>query len=74
MNKLFAAIGVVVFVLAVATGLGLLLAWPTSYLINYVFSPAVLTAVFGTAKIGIVKTWALSVVTSLLFYRPSTKS
>lgn len=73
MTKFFAAIGALVFFVLLITGLGLLVAWPTSLLINYVFTPAVLTAVFGAAQIGVVKTWALTVVASLLFYRPSGK-
>lgn len=71
--KLFAALGALVFFVALVVGLGLLLAWPTAYLINFTFTPAVLTAVFGVAKMTALRTWVLSIVLSLLFYRPSSK-
>lgn len=67
MKVIATVIGFIVLVVA----LGLLLAWPTSLLINYVFTPTAIAAIFGTPKIGIVQTWLLSVIFSLMIYRPS---
>lgn len=56
-----------VFVIAFIAGVSFLLAYPIMWLINYIFAPAVLTFVFGTPTIGVLKTWALTFVTGSLF-------
>ena len=67
---LFAFIGVFVLI----TALALLMAWPLMLLINYVFSTALLTFLFGAAKISFWKTVALNIVTGGLFKSASTSS
>ena len=67
---LFAFIGVFVLI----TALALLMAWPLMLLINYVFSTALLTFLFGAAKISFWKTVALSIVTGSLFKGSSYSS
>lgn len=61
-------------VLALIVGLALLFAFPLMWLINYVFSTALLTFLFGAAKISFWKTVALSIVTGSLFKSASTSS
>ena len=63
-------LGVIAFIVALA----LLMAWPLMVLINYVFSTALLTFLFGAAKISFWKTVALSIVTGSLFKSASTSS
>ena len=61
-------------VLALSVGLALLFAFPLMWAINYVFTPAVLTFLFGTAKIGFWKTVVLTIITGWLFKSGSTSS
>jgi hypothetical protein len=68
MEILLKVLGVLALVLIV----GLALTYPIMLLINYVFDPVFLTAVFGIAQIGFWKTYCLTLVTGLLF-RSSTK-
>ena len=68
MKVLTYAVGFIVLVVAI----GLLLAWPTAYLINSIFAPSFLTSIFGVAHVGVVRTWMLRIVLGVLFYRPSS--
>lgn len=63
MEKIFTY--VVAFFLVL--GLSLLLTWPLMLVINLVFSPAALYAVFGATQIGFWKTFGLTVVSTALF-------
>ena len=67
---LIAILGVLVLIIAFA----LLMAWPLMLLINYVFAPNVLWALFGVSQITFWKTVALSIVTGSLFKSDSTSS
>ena len=63
-----AAIGLV----ALLVGVSFLLAYPTMWLVNYLFSTAFLTFIFGTAKLGVMQAWALNCVTGILFKSTTT--
>jgi len=41
-------------------------AYPTKWVVNYLFSPSALLAVFGTAKIGFWQALALNFITGLI--------
>jgi len=51
-----------VIIIAFALALGLLLAYPTMWLINSVFAPSLLMTVFGVSKIAFWQTYALMVL------------
>lgn len=71
--KLIAALLGIVFVVAFVVGLSFLLAYPTMWLVNYVFASSFLTFLFGTPTIGVLKAWALNAVAGFLF-KSSTSS
>jgi hypothetical protein len=54
------------------TGLGFLLAYPTMWLVNYLFSATFLTFVFGTAKLSVLQAWVLNIVAGILFKSTNT--
>ena len=58
-----------VITLAFGVGFGLLFTYPIMWLINYIFTPYALLALFGAAKITFWKTFALSVLSSFLTRR-----
>jgi hypothetical protein len=64
---LFAAFGVVVGMLALIFGLSALFALPVYYIVNYLFSAGVLTAVFGSAKITFWQAFWLNILSGFLF-------
>lgn len=55
--KIFATI---VIAIAAIIGLALLFAYPTMWLVNYLFSPQFLYSVFGVTSFSIWKAWALN--------------
>lgn len=65
--KLIAGFVAVVTVIAFIVGLSFLLAYPTMWLVNYLFASAFLTFVFGAAKLSVLKAWALNFVAGILF-------
>lgn len=50
-----------------------LLAYPTMCLVNYLFTPTLLVAVFGMAKIGFWQALCLNTLASLLFKVTASK-
>jgi hypothetical protein len=74
MGKLIPVLVAFVGVFALISGLSLLLAYPTLWLINYLFTPAVLTSLFGVAQLGVWKAWALNMVTGILFKSSTSTS
>ena len=68
----FKAIGVAVFGFIVIVGISVLGAYPTKWVMNYLFSPSVLTALFGVAQLGFWKALALNFITSTLFKGTTT--
>jgi hypothetical protein len=47
-------------------GFSALMAIPTLYIVNYLFSPTLLTLIFGVAKIGYCQAWVLNIFCGLL--------
>lgn len=74
MEKFLVFLGLVVFVIAVVTGLGLLFAFPVKWLINYLFTKTLLTAIFGVEQVSVWKAFWLNVLIGLTIGRPSTSS
>jgi NhaP-type Na+/H+ and K+/H+ antiporter len=63
----FAAVG---FVLVI----GLLIGYPVMWMVNYLFTPTALIAVFGVPKLSFWQAFTLSLLASTLFSRSSTSS
>lgn len=60
-------IGLVVIGFVLVTGLSLLFAFPTMWLVNYLFTPNVILAIFGVTALTFWKAYWLSVLCSMLF-------
>jgi hypothetical protein len=67
METILKAVGAVVLVLAAIAGLGLLFAYPTKWLVNYIFSDGFRLAAFGVLKISVWRAWALNALIGGLF-------
>lgn len=61
-----------VFFAIIIVGLALLMAWPTKFLINSLFSPGLLLAVFGTSSIGFLKALYINALAGMLFKSTSS--
>ena len=64
----------IVIGLVLIVGLAFLGAWLTAYAVNYLFTPVLLTYVFGVAKITYWQAFALNVLSGWLFKSHSTSS
>lgn len=73
MGKLLAGLVIAIGFIGLLFVLGLLFAYPVMWLVNYLFTPAVLTAVFGVAKISVWQAWALNLLSGFLFKSTSSK-
>lgn len=60
--------------LVLITFVGFLFAYPTMWLVNYLFTAQILTLVFGVAKLSVWQAWALNFVSGILFKSTSTKN
>ena len=67
METILKVIGAVVLVVAIVGGLSLLAAYPTMWLINYLFAPSALVTVFGTTSIGFWKAFWLNFFFGIAF-------
>lgn len=67
MEELITGLGLFVGVLVIAGLVAGIFALPVMWLLNYVFAPSVLLAVFGVAKIGFWKALGVSTLSALLF-------
>lgn len=67
MDSFLKAVGATVTVLIVIAGLSLLMAFPTKWLVNYVFTDGVRFALFGAAKIGVWRALWLNCLCGTLF-------
>jgi len=65
--KVLAYVGFYFLVLVIAFGLSALLAYPVKWIINYLFTPGVLLALFGVAKMTFWRAFWLSYLCSVLF-------
>ena len=74
METLLRFVGVAVLLVLLVLALATLSAWFVMLLVNYLFTLAVLTAVFGVAKIGLWHAWCLTVLLGILFKSTSYNS
>lgn len=73
MKTLATAVGTIVLAFLGFVALALLMAFPTKWLVNYLFSATFLLYIFGVAKITIWQALWLNVLTGLLFRSSVTK-
>jgi hypothetical protein len=71
LEKLVKGVGIVVIALITVALLSVLGAYPTKWLVNYLFTPSVLVALFG-GPLTFWKALALNYVSSLLFKGTTT--
>jgi hypothetical protein len=71
---MFKTIGIVLGIIALVAGLSILMAYPTMWIVNYLFAPSFLVMVFGTAKIPFLKALWLNVIMGLLVKSSSSSS
>lgn len=67
-------IATAVIVLAAVVGLGLLFAYPTMWLVNYLFSASLLQFVFGVSAFTVYKAWVFNAFIGLFRSYSSSKS
>lgn len=67
MDKILAVIAIGLGAIALVFGLSVLLAFPTMWLVNFVFWPPFIGTVFGVAKLTLWKAWGLNFLMGLLF-------
>jgi len=60
-------LGIAVLFCGLVFGLGLLFAFPTKWLINYIFTKYVLLKVFGVEQISVWRAFAINIFAGLLF-------
>jgi hypothetical protein len=65
METLLKAVGAIVVFIGLVALLAVLTAYPTKWVVNYLFTPGILTVLFGTAKIGFWQALALNFITGL---------
>lgn len=74
MEAVVKIVGVIVLVVVIVGVLALLLAFPTMWLVNYLFAPSALAAVFGTPAIGFWKAFWLNFFFGVAFKSSSSSS
>lgn len=72
MDKFVAVVLLAIVAIALITGVGFLLAFPTMWLVNYLFAASFLQFMFGISSLTVMKAWALNVVAGLLFKTTSS--
>lgn len=65
MKKLLAITATLVGVIVLIVAFGALMAIPTMYILNYLFSSAFLTLVFGVVKVGLWRAWVFNIFCGL---------
>jgi hypothetical protein len=74
MKEIGVAVLALIGFLVLLIGFSFLFAYPTMWLVNWLFSSALLTFVFATAKITVWQAWALNVLFGAWFKSTSTTS
>ena len=74
METLVKIVGVIVLLVVFIAGFALLMALPTMWIINYLFTPSAITAVFGTSAIGFWKAFWLNFFFGIAFKSSSSSS
>jgi hypothetical protein len=72
MEKFLAAVGAFVFAVILVTGLSLLMAYPTMWVVNYLFTSSVISGLFGVAQLTFWKALWLNYITAALFKGTTT--
>ena len=72
MDAFLKGVGIFVLFMLIFVAVATFSAWFVMTMVNYLFTPALLTFVFGTAKIGFWQAWILSLLTGMLFKSTST--
>jgi hypothetical protein len=72
MKYLIAGLALVLGIIVLVVVIGLLLAFPVMWLVNFLFAPSALLVVFGTVKLGFWQAYGLLVLAGLLFKSSST--
>jgi hypothetical protein len=73
MKSFATLVGTVVLVMVGTVALSLLLAFPTKWLVNYIFSDGFRLAAFGVLKIDVWRAWALNILITGLFKTTTSK-
>lgn len=73
-ERFLTGLGYAVFMLFSVLVLALLMAYPTKWLVNYIFTDGVRLAIFGVAKIGVWQALALNYMCGILFKGTSASS
>lgn len=74
MDKFLKGVGVFVLFVLLFIVLATFSAYFVMWLVNYLFTPALLLYIFGTAKLGFWQAWCLSCLTGILFKSTTTTS
>jgi len=74
MEKFAKGLGVIVIFLVVITLIAFLIALPTLFIVNYLFTSAILMAVFGIPALTFWKAFWLNVLCGILFKSTQTNS
>jgi hypothetical protein len=74
MFKLIAALATVLGFFALIFILSVLFAYPTMWIVNYLFAPGLLLTVFGTSKLTVLKALVFNLFVGLLHRDNSEKS
>jgi hypothetical protein len=72
MDKFLVAVGAFVFALVLVAGLSLLMAYPTMWIVNYLFTSSVISGLFGVAQLTFWKALWLNYITAVFFKRTAT--
>ena len=67
MEDVVKVVGALVLILGLAVGIALLCAYPTLWLVNYLFTPGTLISLFGIAQLTFWKAFWLNFLCSILF-------
>jgi hypothetical protein len=67
MEKFLAAVGAAVFAVAFVAGISLLMAYPTMWIVNYLFTSSVISGLFGVTQLTFWKALWLNYITAALF-------
>lgn len=72
MEKILLVIVAVIGVIGLCLGLSMLLAWPTLWLMNYMFTSTALYTLFGVTKLTFWKAFWLNFLVGILFKSSNT--
>ena len=66
MEKFLKAVGTSVIIVVALAGVSLLMAFPTKWVVNYLFNPTLLATIFTTGHLTVWHAWALNFAASTL--------